>query len=532
MGLVYPTRLHRGGKPSFYGVPGFISWIDSRSSRNRLPNAAIDLSGNGNHWVKEPTVTGLSTTTATVQYPDVAGNTMVSLPSVAAFDVLTSSAKMLRCTNIMLGLEAWTIVSVQKTVTWDTSNDKFLYRLDAGGLQANGGTGAGYFYNGTTYGTNSAGLGITFDYSQWRVTIQSYTPPNGSATSRHWVMQNGIPSVVGKNIAGMLDNTAGENYAWPQSSNEYLPRSDYTHLALGTVNPLTLSTSSNAPRHVTLIMGLAPRGITLEEGGEITNNILNELYAGAPPFMRVLHCIGDSLHYEAGGTSCINGYYWQDLSAVKKAAVTFVNTAEGGNSIETQTTRSLAGVGRAQRLDLHKEYVANVMIGTNNPTDDENAKWSKVKTLLSTALTTGAPTHLNTGELLACGTNGSTTNPDTSRSGAHNLYNIVMRAGMSPGGDFYTANPTIGCSYLPYSTSIPLAFEVPIAVLDPATAATTFGKTVADTMPSDTANAAQNHYGDFLHPKSQTRPNGTNPIYSRVGMYEALTAKMDSIFWP
>lgn len=545
MGLIIPGTLGRflgdsgGGGYSFYGVTGARTAIDARNPANTVSggvcSTAADLTGNGNHWTKDPTVAGLPTITATVTYPDVAGNTMVSLPSVTAFNVLSATSKMLRCSNIMTGLTNWTVVSVQKTVTWDTNNDKPLYWLDHGRLQANGGNGAGYFYNGTTYGTNSAGLGVAFDSeTQWRVTIQSYTAPAGGNTSRHFIMQNGLVSVITKNVSGALDSDPlSANFAWPTATNEYLPRSDYNHLALGTVSPVSLSQTTGAPRHVTLMMALFPRGLTLAECGTITNNILNELYATAPPFMRVLHCMGDSLHAEGGGLSCVNGFYWQDLAAVKKAATSFFNTAEGGNTIEVQRARARATAGRAQRVALHKEYVANVMVGTNNPTDDANGKWTKVKTMLTDAMTTNAITHINVGELLACGTSNSVTNPDTGRCAAHDAYNVVMRAGMTSGGDFYTANPTIGCNYLAYATSIPAAFEVPIAVLNPATAVTTYNTQVAATMPSDTANASQYHYqADGLHPKTQIRPNGTLPIYSRVGMYEVLGARMNATYWP
>ncbi len=533
--------MRRAYDYNFYGVKGFISHIDSRNPSNILSGTecilARDKSGNGHDWTKIGSNTGMFTISSTVQYPDVAANTMVSLPSVTAFNCQPSTARMIRATNLMNGLTEWTIVSVRKTASWDTTNDKFAYRLDNGGLQVNGGTGAGYFYNGTTYGTNSAGLGVSFDVvgGMWQVCIHSYSPPVGTKTSRHWVMQNGLVSVVNANIAGALEaDPASENFGWPTAANEYLPRADYQHISLGTTNPVSLTTGSNQFSHQTIIMAVAPRAISFDEAGLITQRILSDVYAGAPAgFMRTINVIGDSLHAEGGSTSSTHGFYWADLPAVRKASVIYYFTPEGGNTIEVQTARTRANVGRMQKTTHHGPVVLDVMIGTNNPTDDENAKWTKVKTLLDYAKATGAPTHINVGELLACGTVGSVTTADASRCAAHDAYNVVMRAGMSSGGDFFTANPAITCGILRYATSVPKSYEVPVQVLNPASGAPGFGTLVGTTTPSDVTNAAQNHYGDFLHPRStQTRPNGTQPIYARLGMFDTAARALDIALWP
>ncbi len=532
--------MRRAYDYNFYGVKGFISHIDSRNPSNILSGTecilARDKSGNGHDWTKIGSNTGMFTTTSTVQYPDVATNTMVSLPSVTAFNCQPSTARMIRATNLMNGLTEWTIVSVRKTASWDTTNDKFAYRLDNGGLQVNGGAGAGYFYNGTTYGTNSGGLGVNFDVTggMWQVCIHAYSPPVGTKTSRHWVMQNGLVSVVNKNIAGALEaDPTSENFGWPTAANEYLPRTDYQHISLGTTNPVSLTTGGNQFSHQTIIMAVAPRAISFDEAGVITQKILSDIYAGAPAgFIRTINCIGDSLHTEGGSSSSNHGFYMSDLPTVRKAATVLYFTSEGGNTIEVQTARTASNVGRMRKTTYHGPVVLNVMIGTNNPTDDENAKWTKVKTLLDYAQATSSPTHINVGELMAIGT--SATAVDSSRCAAHEAYNVVMRAGMQSGGDFFTANPAITCGILRYATSIPACFEVPVTVLNPASGAPAFGTTVGTTTPSDTTNAALYHYaGDGVHPTSTiTRPNGTQPIYSRLGMFDVIARTLNTTLWP
>ncbi len=305
------------------------------------------------------------------------------------------------------------------------------------------------------------------------------------------------------------------------------------HIGLGTTNPLTLTTGSvNFDQHF-VIAAVAPRAITFDEGKTITQNILADIYSGAPAgFLRVMHAAGDSLHYEGGDTSSNHGFYFTDLTTVKKNATMFQLSAEGGNDGSVQAARSRATAGNARKTTYHGPYVFNLMIGTNDPTLDENQKWTSAKNVLNQANTSGVLTHVNVGELLACGTVGSVTTADTSRCAAHDAYNVVMRTGMSSGGDFFTANPAITCGILRYATSVSSSYEVSIQVLNPASGAPGFGTLVGATTPSDTTNASMNHYGDFLHPRSPiTRPNGTQPILARLGMSEEVTQKLDAALW-
>lgn len=539
----FGTRpLRRAYDYNFYGVKGFISHIDSRNPANIMSGTeciqATDKSGNGHHWSKVGSNTGMFTTSSSIKYPDVAGNTMVTLNSgITAFNCQPATARLIRATDLMVGLSEFTIVVVHKPVNASpTVNDKFLYRIDNGGLQANGGSAAGFFYNGTTYGTNSGGLGVRIDpgSEMWQVTIQSYKPPSGTRTSRHWVMQNGLVEIVRKNIAGALDdNPASENFGWPTSANEYLPRGDMRHIGLGTTNPLTLTTGSvNFDQHF-VIAAVAPRGITFDEAGVITQKILSDIYSDAPAgFLRVIHAAGDSLHYEGGDTSSNHGFYFSDLPTVRKNATIFQLSAEGGNSGSVQAARSMATAGNVRKTTYHGPYVFNLMIGTNDPTLDENQKWTSAKNVLDRANASNALTHVNVGELMAIGT--SATAVDSARSAAHDAYNVVMRAGMQSGGDFFTANPAITCGILRYATSVPACFEVPVTVLNPASGAAAFGTTVGTTTPSDTTNAALYHYaGDGVHPTSTiTRPNGTQPIYARLGMFDVIARTLNTTLWP
>jgi hypothetical protein len=416
-------------------------------------------------------------------------------------------------------------------------------------LHASGGVNrleADGFYPGTVSATAGSttitGVGTSF--------LSQYTPGGADFTDRitlnddmRYIVQS-VESDTSLTVTTSIFQTVtngthyrglrlNDNRDFATVANDYPMRTDLTHLHIGNMNPRTLTPyfAGNGDMQQKCL-GVYNRALAPNEMTALTESLWRDLYPDETGFKLNLHTlVGGDLLNRNGFLENEAGFAWRSMSQVRRSATMMVNLAENGNTIEYQTTKARATLGKSLKPQFIGKAICTVHSGFAQLTDANRI--AKLENLVRMITRTGLFTQVYMGNMIAVGTGNPPTTLNATANTASVTFNTALATAIATGGSIAALAPDTAFSLLDFANVIPSGFTAAIKVFDPAgTLANTLNSQISLTTPADTTNAATYHYSGGVVPRLPTLAQVQNPtdgnggVLGAQGFYELQRANM------